>query len=210
MDPIFNLYERLWKNIVKAKHICINKVYDLNEPLAAHVLVIEANKLALEEIKEPLNTLLVKMLRCLQFFHECGYLYRNVHPSHVMQSFEDNIVFIDFKNVRKFVDIKGRHLQVSSSNEFVDEFASNARIRGVAEGRKDDLECLGYLALFMLEGALPWNIKNIIEMRTSLTLKQLFGRYGALFEYMLTVVQMPTEETPNYDRLAEILKNGAY
>ena len=30
MDPIFNLYERLWKNIVKAKHICINKVYDLN------------------------------------------------------------------------------------------------------------------------------------------------------------------------------------
>ena len=30
MDPIFNLYEKLWKNIVKAKTICINKVYDLN------------------------------------------------------------------------------------------------------------------------------------------------------------------------------------
>lgn len=62
----------------------------------------------------------------------------------------------------------------------------------------------------MLEGALPWSIKNIIEMRTSLTLKQLFGRYGALFEYMLTVVQMSTEDTPNYDRLVEILRNGTY
>lgn len=44
MDPIFNFYEKMWKFIVKAKHICINKVYDLNEPLATNVLVIEANQ----------------------------------------------------------------------------------------------------------------------------------------------------------------------
>lgn len=30
LEPLFNLYEKLWKNIVKAKQICINKVYDLN------------------------------------------------------------------------------------------------------------------------------------------------------------------------------------
>lgn len=48
MDPIFNLYEKLWKNIVKAKDICINKVYDLNEPLANYILVIEANQFSLD------------------------------------------------------------------------------------------------------------------------------------------------------------------
>jgi hypothetical protein len=40
MELLFNLYERLWKNIVKAKSICLNKVYDLNEPLATYILVI--------------------------------------------------------------------------------------------------------------------------------------------------------------------------
>jgi len=47
MEPIFNLYEKLWKNIVKSKYICINKVYDINEPLATYILVIEANKYSL-------------------------------------------------------------------------------------------------------------------------------------------------------------------
>ena len=30
MDFVTGMYERLWKNIVKAKSICINKIYDLN------------------------------------------------------------------------------------------------------------------------------------------------------------------------------------
>lgn len=30
MDALINLYEKLWKNIVKAKKVCINKVFDLN------------------------------------------------------------------------------------------------------------------------------------------------------------------------------------
>lgn len=47
MDFVNGMYEKLWKNIVKAKSICINKVYDLNEPLATNILVIEQNKCGL-------------------------------------------------------------------------------------------------------------------------------------------------------------------
>lgn len=47
MDFVTGMYEKLWKNIVKAKSICINKIYDLNEPLAAYILVIEQNKCGL-------------------------------------------------------------------------------------------------------------------------------------------------------------------
>lgn len=73
MDPVFNLYEKLWKNIVKSKEVCINKVYDLHEPLASYILVIEANKHSLEEIIEysqiSFGNILVKLLKALQFFH---------------------------------------------------------------------------------------------------------------------------------------------
>jgi uncharacterized membrane protein len=50
MEWLFNLYEKLWKSIVKAKKVCINKVYDLNEPLATNVMAVEMNRYSLNEI----------------------------------------------------------------------------------------------------------------------------------------------------------------
>ena len=30
MDFVIGIYEKLWKNIVKAKYVCINRIYDIN------------------------------------------------------------------------------------------------------------------------------------------------------------------------------------
>lgn len=121
MEPLFNLYERLWKNIVKSKHICINKVYDLNEPLATYILVLEANKYSLLEMLTnrvaTVSQILCSLIRALQFFHECGFLYRNMHPHHVMYSFDNEVVVIDLKNMKRFVDIKGKHTVVTRESE---------------------------------------------------------------------------------------------
>lgn len=51
MEPLLALYERLWKNIVKAKKICINKVYDLNEPMAHNIMALEMNQYSLLQIQ---------------------------------------------------------------------------------------------------------------------------------------------------------------
>ena len=37
-----------------------------------------------------------------------------MHPWHIMQSFEGNIVILDFKNMKRFVDMKGRHMMVKA------------------------------------------------------------------------------------------------
>ena len=44
MEGQIALYERLWKNIVKAKKVCINKIYDINDPMAHNILALEMNK----------------------------------------------------------------------------------------------------------------------------------------------------------------------
>ena len=55
MDFVVGLYEKFWKNIVKANKVCINKIYDLNEPLASNIIVLDENKCGLEGIeKHPL------------------------------------------------------------------------------------------------------------------------------------------------------------
>ena len=66
---MINLYEKLWKNIVKAKKICINKVYDLNEPLAGNIIAIEMNRYQLAEIEMPPDAIIRDVIRAVQFFH---------------------------------------------------------------------------------------------------------------------------------------------
>lgn len=92
------------------------------------------NRLHLHEIEmQPLD-IVKDVFRALQFFHECGYLYRNLHPAHVMMSFDGNIVLLDFKLMRRFADIKGKLIEVRGApeKEGFTEFVSNARLRGIA------------------------------------------------------------------------------
>lgn len=69
---------------------------------------------------------------------------------------EYKLVVIDFKNARRFLDIKSNHIDVQESTYRGGDFGSNSQLRHMPEGRKDDLESLGYLALFLMSGELPW------------------------------------------------------
>lgn len=127
-----------------------------------------------------------------------------MHPSHVMLNYDNNIVLLDLKNMKKFVDFKGKVIDLKGNDEGeeLDEFVANSRIKGSLEGRKDDLECLGYLTLFMLEGKLPWNAENMIQVRSKLLLNQIFGKYPGLLKFMIEVHKLPTHDMPNYSMLS--------
>jgi len=62
---------------------------------------------------------------------------------------DGQLVVIDFKRARRFIDIKGHPMDVVDTYNG-SAFASNNQLRGLAESRKDDLESLGYLALLLL------------------------------------------------------------
>jgi len=65
---------------------------------------------------DPLD-IIKDVLRAIQFIHECGYLYRNIHPDHVMANFEGNVVLLDFKLMRRYADIKGKYVEVRANVE---------------------------------------------------------------------------------------------
>ena len=75
---------------------------------------MEENKCGIEEIFSQkvltYKELMVQVLRSLQFFHECGYLYRNIRPEHVMLNHQREVVLLDLKRMKKFVDAKGKVL----------------------------------------------------------------------------------------------------
>lgn len=57
---------------------------------------------------------------------------------------EGQLVLIDFKRVRRYIDVKGHPMDVQqayphNNNTHISTFASNNQLRGHLEGRKDDL-----------------------------------------------------------------------
>jgi hypothetical protein len=48
-------------------------------------------------------------------------------------------------------------------------------------------------------------MNNIVQIRSKLTLQQLYGKYGGLLQYMITIHKMSVEEVPNYDLLCGLL-----
>lgn len=45
----------------------------------------------------------------------------------------------------------------------------------------------------------------MIQVRSKVTLQQLYGKYKGLFEYMVTVHKMSNDEQPNYDMLHNLI-----
>jgi hypothetical protein len=69
---------------------------------------------------------------------------------------EGQLVIVDFKRARRYVDIKGHPVEVCDSIYTGSPFASNNQVRCLPESRKDDLESIGYLALLLHEMEIPW------------------------------------------------------
>ena len=70
-------YRRLWRDIVKARWICLNRLYDVGDA-QIDFLVLDKNVAALDELSA--TRVLAEIVKILEFVHNCGYLYRNVSP----------------------------------------------------------------------------------------------------------------------------------
>ncbi len=95
---------------------------------------------------------------------------------------EGQLTVIDFQRARRYVNVKGHVLEVADTSYSNSTFASNNQVRGMNEGRKDDLESLGYFALLLMGFNIPWyglNKESTIKIRSTITLQELFkGHQG--------------------------------
>ena len=121
---------------------------------------------------------------------------------------EGQLTLIDFSRAKRYVDVKGHLLEVTDNVFNGSAFASNSQVKGGLEGRKDDLESLGYFALLLMEYDIPWNglnKENTIKIRSTITLQELFRGNHKWIEFMATVMRTRRNERPDYRRLQDIL-----
>jgi serine/threonine protein kinase len=105
----------------------------------------------------------IETLKILRYIHSKGYLHRDLKPDNFTIGYgsdESNKIYcIDFGLSKAYVKKDGTHIPEDTvSRKFVGtaRYASINAHKGNTQGRRDDLEALGYLLIFFYKGKLPW------------------------------------------------------
>lgn len=170
-----------------------------------------------------------KCVQLLRKLHAKGYVHGDVKPENFLCSYsEENVIdpslglyMVDLGLASRWRDPSkmGGHI---AYGQRVDHFSGTVRYASVNAhlgrwlSRRDDLESLGYMLLYLYNGSLPWQgysgeDKNmqVCETKGRLTVDAMCRGAPEVLQYFLAYVrQMKFEELPDYDYLLLLCSDG--
>ena len=135
------------------------------------IMVIEMLGPSLEDLfnycgrKFSLKTVLLladQLISRIQTLHEKGYLHRDLKPENILMGLEENastLFLIDYGLAKKWkVQPLNEHIPYKDGKSLTGtaRYASTHTHLGIEQSRRDDLEGVGYVLLYLLMGELPW------------------------------------------------------
>lgn len=198
-----------------------------------NALVLDRLGLSLEDLFElcqrrfSLKTVLLlagQMISCLEVVHAHAYVHRDIKPDNFCIGYGDFggiIHIIDFGISKKYIQERSQKHIRYRENRSLTGTARYTSIRahlGVEQSRRDDLESLGYVFIYFLQGTLPWQgIKGatkrqkyefILNKKTETKAEVLCsGLPSEFFTYLQYCRSLGFEETPDYEYLRKLLRD---
>jgi serine/threonine protein kinase len=160
-------------------------------------------------------------LQRLQFIHSRNLIHCDLKPSNIMIGVgvqADVVHLIDFGLSKEFRDAKThRHTQMiphTKPHSLVGTavFASINSHMGLELGRKDDLESLAYVLIYLLHGALPWqglsSSFDILEMKKRISARDLcHGLSIELCSFLEYCRSLPFDHKPDYEHFINLFNS---
>ena len=164
-----------------------------------------------------------QMISRLEYIHKKYILHRDIKPDNftIGRGKKSHIIYlIDFGLAKKYKSSKGNHehIKYSENKKLIGtaRYASINALKGCEQGRRDDMESLGYVLMYFLRGNLPWQglklskrddrNKKIYEVKKETSAEQLCVGYPKQFcEYIRYTRNLKFEQEPNYDYLKRLI-----
>lgn len=165
----------------------------------------------------------IRMLERIKMIHERGILHRDINPDNFLfgrENEENKLFLIDFGLAKLYVDSRNNHIEISDRNNLLgtSEYVSVNIHNGITPSRRDDLESIGYILIYLLEGKLPWQEINIIDenecnyqIKEIKNLKSLWMLWDNIPGEFITFIKycrsIEYDQDPDYNYLKILLSN---
>ena len=162
------------------------------------------------------------IMDCMAYVHGKGILHRDIKPHNFVignDGHREKIYIIDFGLAKKYI-VDGHHSTYRSDRPFVGtaRYVSINTHRGSEQGRRDDMEALAYVFIYLMKGSLPWQglgiggrldkkarLNLVCESKASCTPESLCeGLPGQFLSFLSYVRRLSFKSKPDYEKLKEL------
>lgn len=179
----------------------------------------------------PLYTILnigIELLKRIKVIHSHGIIHRDLKPSNIVygkfnsinSAEKDSIYIIDYGLSKRYINKNNKHFEFFKTGNFVGtlEFTSRTSLNFDRKSRRDDVESIFYILIYLFKGTLPWSrfkedltkleqykqTKNCME---SIDPKNLLNGLPNVFQFIYKNIKILNfEEEPPYDHFITLLE----
>lgn len=153
----------------------------------------------------------IKIISIIKIIHDKGLVHRDIKPENFLFGFDNlnKLYLIDFGLCKKII-FNNKHNQIKKTSGIIGSknYMSINSHNHIELSRRDDLESIGYMLLYLYNGTLDWNNEsNEIKI---LNMKQNVLNYdnipNVIINYIKLVKSLDYEETPNYNLIIDEFK----
>lgn len=159
----------------------------------------------------------IQALNTLEFLHAKGFIHGNLNPNNV-RFMDSSLYLINLDHSKQFCNGgKSKHICFRTGNRKHGDvvFASRNSHAGFSLSRRDDLESLGYVLVYIYTGSLPWSQFGVSEKSKIHELKHCIESSKLCEEmtedmssYFRVVRSLEYPEKPNYHMLQGLLRKA--
>jgi serine/threonine protein kinase len=173
-----------------------------------------------------LKTILIlaeQIMTTLEYIHARGFLHRDLKPENLLMGNGKNshvVHVIDYGLSKRYRDPKtGKHIPFREGKSLTGtaRYASINTHQGKEQSRRDDLEALGYIMVYLFKGSLPWQglpaptkkgkYELIMQKKMETTVDVLCAGMPEEFKkYLEYCKNLKFEEKPDYHYLKRMFK----
>ena len=166
----------------------------------------------------------IQIIDRIEYIHSKKMIHRDIKPDNFLIGRGNNshIVYIlDFGLSKKYWSSKkNKHIQFSTNKKLTGtaRYASVNALSGYEQGRRDDLESIGYVIMYFIRGTLPWQglkakdredrYKKIYESKKKTSANELCMGYPKQLENFVNYTRnLKFMEVPDYKYLRNLLRD---